>query len=130
MITNKLFVGFVKRLRYNFMLILLFLAINNLNAQFSQNKRADKLFTQSKYEHALNIYLSIYQSKKPAEDSLVIIDKIAQCYRLTRNNENALIWYKKLLNIQESNNITYFYYAQLLNSSGQKVLAEKWFKKY
>jgi len=130
MITNIILERFVRKLKYYFVLILLVSVTNSVNAQFSTNKRADKLFIQSKYEQALNIYLNIYQVKKTDQDSLVIIDKIARCFRLSRNNENALIWYKKLVNTQGHSQIAYFHYAELLNSFGHNDKAEKWFLKY
>ncbi len=64
MITNIMLERFVRKLKYYFVLILLVSVTNSVNAQFSTNKRADKLFIQSKYEQALNIYLNIYQVKK------------------------------------------------------------------
>ncbi len=98
----------------------------NIQAQ-SSLKKANKLFESMAYEKAIPKYMSAYK-KDSTNNELVI--KLADCYRLTKNNAEAEKWYGKAIKNGKAKSINYLYYAQALMSNGKYAEARKWLEEY
>lgn len=73
-------------------------------------KKFEKVFEKSKYKDAKY--------------------KLADCYRLTGNNEKALALYARLVRSAESPNQLKYYYAQALMRAGDYKNAKVWFENF
>jgi len=72
---------------------------------------ADNLFERYEYFNALKIYQRL--AEKSNADGL-IVERVADCYRLMGDYNNAEEWYAKAIGYGEAQPIDHFYYAEIL----------------
>ena len=112
--------------KYIFLTLFALLQVGQLFAQDSRLIKANKLYDQLAFASAIPIYENILKKKRVPE----AIAKLADCYRLTHDYENAQVWYASLVNIPDVNPIEYIRYAQILMINEQYILAKDWFVQY
>lgn len=99
-------------------LLIVFFSLNiPINSQTNTFSKGDKKFAQLKYQSALKSYLKLLK-QNPA-DSVKIQEKIAACYSILDNTQNAEIWYKKAIQNGEKSNEIKFALAQVLRQNGK-----------
>ncbi|MDG3583531.1 OmpA family protein [Galbibacter pacificus] len=113
-------------LRYSFVLFL-FLEGFSLNAQYGKQKKADALFNKYSFIKSSQTYKELIDNNY---NVAYAERKLADCYFMLRDPENAAIYYKKA--IQQPNiPIDYYYnYAVVLRGLGEYEEADTWLKKF
>lgn len=91
---------------------------------FEKGVHFDTLFV---FDNALKYYTK-FQKKNP--DNYNVTNKIAHIYRVTGNNENAAIWYSKLIVIPDATPEATYHYANVLRALGKYDEAKEYFEKY
>lgn len=81
-------------------------------AQSDALKKANKLYDSFGYAEAIPLYLKLVEKEN---DPNTII-KLAECYRLTNQYNEAIRYYDKVVKIANINPEYYFYYAELLRN--------------
>jgi OOP family OmpA-OmpF porin len=79
--------------------------------QLNKMQLADKLFERDEYFKSLSIYLKLAKKSQP---KLHAVERVADCYRLMNDYDNAEIWYQKTLAFPEAQITDHFYYAEML----------------
>ncbi len=87
---------------------------------------ADKAYELYNYEAALKLYQEAYR-KKPTYD---IAQRIAECYRMQDQYENAEKWYATTIKYKESKALDYYHYASMLRMNGKYKEAIDAFQNY
>jgi outer membrane protein OmpA-like peptidoglycan-associated protein/tetratricopeptide (TPR) repeat protein len=89
------------------------LFIQPLHAQEQPGKRAqaDRLFERYEYFKSLNLYLDLANADNPA---LIVVERVADCYRLMNNYNQAEQWYARVVTYPGSRPIDHYYYAEAL----------------
>lgn len=82
----------------------------------SSLKKADKHFENYEFALALPVYKEAIQKRKP---DLPTVERIATAYRLTRQNQEAELWYSKVVAMPGRPPMNLFYYAEALRSNGK-----------
>lgn len=82
----------------------------------SSLKKADKHFENYEFALALPVYKEAIQKRKP---DLPTVERIATAYRLTRQNQEAELWYGKVVAMPGRPPMNLFYYAEALRSNGK-----------
>ncbi len=95
---------------------------------FSQINRGRSQYELFKYEDAIVSFKKVI-SKSNSKDKQEATNKIAHCYRLTRDNKSALLWYSKAVKYRKVKQDIYFYYAISLRGVGRYKEAAVEFKK-
>lgn len=97
--------------------ILVFLLVLTLGSPLyaqeltSRRTQADRLFDRAEYFRSLNLYLKLAEVDNP---QVSVLERVADCYRLMNNYEQAEDWYSRLSNTSGINPIDIFYYAEVL----------------
>jgi len=89
--------------------------------------KGDKEYAKFAYRSAVNFYLKGY---KKDTSNLYVQQKIADCYRLLNNQGKAEIWYRRLIEKDQSESENYLYYAQALESNRKYEKSKRWYQKY
>jgi outer membrane protein OmpA-like peptidoglycan-associated protein/tetratricopeptide (TPR) repeat protein len=110
-------------------ILILVLAIMGNFRLSAQMKHANKLFEQYKYSTAVPLY------KKATEDKDIQVRKeatvrLADCYRLMNNANEARSWYAKAVTFEGVDSINYYYLGIALRSLANYDEAEKAFLNY
>jgi tetratricopeptide (TPR) repeat protein len=105
-------------------ILILVLAIMGNFRLSAQMKHANKLFEQYKYSTAVPLY------KKATEDKDIQVRKeatvrLADCYRLMNNANEARSWYAKAVTFEGVDSINYYYLGIALRSLANYDEAEK-----
>ncbi|WP_462266779.1 OmpA family protein [Mucilaginibacter sp.] len=79
--------------------------------QLTGRQLADRAFERYEYARSLNLYLGLI-GKTSYE--VLVIERIADCYRLMNDDVNAEAWYSRLQNEPEASRNAAFYYAEAL----------------
>ncbi|MDB5031161.1 OmpA family protein [Mucilaginibacter sp.] len=114
-------------------IIILILLLNGLIIQaiaqeaLTKKEIADILFERYEYFKSLNIYLVLAERNNP---KLQVVERVADCYRLMNNYENAEIWYKKAITYPKASLIDTYYYAETLLHNKNIKEAREQFKLY
>lgn len=98
----------------------------SVHAQSGLLKRADHAYQKLDFTEAIRLYEKALKSKF---DKTAMI-RLADCYRLTNQYEEAAQQYAKVVDIKQLPPVNYFYYAQSLMNNGMFREAEKWFLHY
>lgn len=101
--------------RINIFLTVFLLALSI--SAFSQVKKANKHFELFEYAEAIPYYLKAVDSDNSNERS-ISVQRLADCYRMTRNFAEAKKWYEQALTVPNADPINYFYLGQSLRSLG------------
>ncbi|MFT4662647.1 MAG: tetratricopeptide (TPR) repeat protein, partial [Patiriisocius sp.] len=106
---NKRNTNIIFRLRtLGAFLVLVFLS-TSINAQI---KKGDKMFNKFEYEKALTAYEIEYNDNATANPYLT--RRIGMTYRHLGDIESSAIWFKRTLDLDQSNKLDYLYYAESL----------------
>jgi len=116
----------IKRIAVFFLLIL---CCGQLRAQELKGRRtqADRLFDRAEYFKALDLYQRLYDDGSP---NVEIPERIADCYRLMNNYEQAENWYGRLLKTPGARVVDVFFYAEALLRNKKFDLAKEMYKRY
>ncbi len=90
-------------------------------------KQANKAYYNKAYNDAIPLYL--YSVKKDSSFHASTIN-LADCYRLTNDAINAELWYKKVVNLKESEPIHQLYLGEALMENKKYDEAKKWLELY
>lgn len=97
-----------------------------LPAQNRFKKQADEQFKQLAYASATKYYKKAL-TKEFDPDCII---KLAECYRLMNDYEQAAIWYEKVMQLQNKPSLTLFYYGHSLLQSQQYDQARLRFQQF
>jgi len=110
--------------------VILFLQIllfsSQLLAQNKQLDKANKRYQIKKYAEAIPLYEEGLE-KKPNLSAKV---RLAYCYRVNNNIENAVKLYTEIVQHKRAKPITWYYYGEALMSQGKYAEAKVWLTKY
>ena len=112
---------------FKILLILFFLPLVSGIAQTKQLGKADKYFSEFRYQMALNQYQRIY---KKEQSVFYVTRRIADCYRLTNQASKAVEWYKMCLEFRDVDTLVYFHLAGQLQKNGNSQEASLYLKEY
>ena len=93
-----------------------------------QISKANKHFLLYEFSLAIPIYEKIIEKEKPGYQEAV--PKLADCYRLTNDFDQAELWYSRAVKLDEVDPVTYFHYGQVLRTNEKYDLAASQFYKY
>jgi len=95
--------------------------------QLSKKQLADKLFERYEYYKALNLYLPIADKNNP---DVRVVERVADCYRLTNDSKNAENWYANAINYNNAQVIDWYYYAEALLQNNKLKEAKTQYSAY
>jgi outer membrane protein OmpA-like peptidoglycan-associated protein len=96
-------------------------------AQFNQEKKADQLYESFAYSKAAEIYEKLYQEGNTSPN---IVQRLAYSFDKMLDYKKALVYYSKLVQLEEHKAEDFYEYAQLLRIAGQFEDSKKWLEKY
>lgn len=110
-------------------LLLITSLITGVKAQEQPDTKqlADNLFERYEYFNALKIYKRL--AERSNADALTI-ERVADCYRLMGDYNNAEEWYAKSVSYGEARPIDHFYYAEILLRNKKFKDAREQYKQY
>lgn len=108
----------------NFNFVLLGLALCSCASINYRNGNAS--YEEYAYADAIKKFERVFEKSKYKDAKY----KLAECYRLTGNNEKALALYARLVRMSESPNQIKYYYAQALMRAGDYKNAKTWFENF
>ena len=110
--------------------VILFLQIilfsSQLVAQNKQLDKANKRYQIKKYAEAIPLYEEGLE-KNPNLSAKI---RLAYCYRVNNNIENAAKLYAEIVQHRRAKSITWYYYGEALMSQGKYAEAKVWLTKY
>lgn len=111
------------------LLLLVISLIAGVKAQEQPDTRqlAENLFQRYEYFNALKIYKRLAEKSNP---DWLIVQRVADCYRLMGDYNNAEEWYAKVIGYEESESINHFYYAEVLLRNKKFGDAKEQYKQY
>ncbi|HHG85356.1 MAG TPA: tetratricopeptide repeat protein [Bacteroidetes bacterium] len=98
-----------------------------LQAQDKALDRADRLFKETYYPQALEIYAK-FVKENPRNKRATL--RLAECYRLTNDSRNAYRWYARVVKFKGIKPLVWFDYGQVLMVNRKYEAAIPWFEKY
>jgi len=115
----------MKRLKIIFMCVLATFSIS-LSAQKQQFKKADKYYKSKNYSQAI----PLYKEGLAIKANLAKQTKLANCYRMINQIEEAEKLYEEIVKKPKAKTNTYYYYAETLMSNQKYDRAKYWFEQY
>jgi outer membrane protein OmpA-like peptidoglycan-associated protein/tetratricopeptide (TPR) repeat protein len=102
----------VNMIRYILGFLLVTLLFKPLHAQelTSRRTQADRLFDRAEYFKSLDLYLKLADINA----DVTVMERVADCYRLMNNYEQAEEWYARVVNLKGIHPIDVYYYAEVL----------------
>jgi tetratricopeptide (TPR) repeat protein len=94
-----------------------------------QLKPANKLYSQLKYNQAIPYFLKVVNGKKD-ENKKEATWKLAECYRLTNNLQEANVWFEEAFKFQNLPTELFLHYGTVLRNLGQYNDAKVQFETY
>jgi outer membrane protein OmpA-like peptidoglycan-associated protein/tetratricopeptide (TPR) repeat protein len=79
--------------------------------QLTKMQLADNLYDRDEYFKSVSIYLELAKKGQPKVHA---VERVADCYRLMNDYENAEVWYQKAVAYPEAQVIDHYYYAEML----------------
>ncbi|WP_295652455.1 OmpA family protein [uncultured Mucilaginibacter sp.] len=79
--------------------------------QPTKKQQADQLFERYEYYKSLNLYLDLASKNNP---DLGILERVAECYRLTNNYASAEEWYARVADDERASPQCIYAYAEVL----------------
>lgn len=95
--------------------------------QLSRKQQADVLFNRFEYFNAAKLYLPIAERKNP---DVKVVEKLADCYRMMNDYEQAEKWYGKAVADQKAKPMSRYYYAEALQRNKKFDLAKDQYRAY
>lgn len=111
-------------MKISFFHIVIFLFI--CTSSFAQLERANKYYDAKEYTKAIKAYENILKEKEHPE----ALEKIADCYRLTKKYQQAELYYERLLKNPDVPKINHLYYGLMLKNNNKIDEAKEQFKIY
>lgn len=110
-------------------IVILFLFTNKLSAQTIDNfKAGEKEYSLLRYKTAIPYYLSAFRNDS---SKVILTERLANCYRLIKDYQNAEKWYNRLYRLKETlSNNDLKYYAEALANNGKYKESEEIFNSY
>lgn len=93
-------------------------------------KEADNAFKNEAYFGAIDMYKNAYAKSKDAESKARMLFQIAECYRLTLDYDQQVIWYNKSLKAKFDDPKALLYLAQAYQRTGDFTQAVEYYNKY
>src|ERR1035437_6359788 len=87
-------------------------------------KKADSYYNNNEYAKAIHLY------KKASKKNNDALRKLANCYRIMKNYQQAEIYYEKLVAKKPSDPMAYYYYAETLLNNNKYDETKKEFLTY
>lgn len=98
-----------------FRIILLFSLVSLVPLDVvAQMGRANRLYSSYQFTKAIPLFL-----KKARTGNREAMEKLADCYRQTKNYTQAEIWYRKAIESGSSDNLVHLYYGEVLKTNGK-----------
>lgn len=109
-------------------LIILIFAISSVSvvAQMKKGRKQHQLFL---YKDAIKSFEKVIK-KNQEKNMQEATTKLADCYRMLRDNQNTFEWYQKAVQFAKVEPQTIYYYAESLRGVGKYIEAAKEFRKY
>ncbi|MCB8994279.1 MAG: OmpA family protein [Bacteroidales bacterium] len=122
----------MKRIHIIFILLLQICVIMPAAAQNKKDKdhKAKMAFNAGEYYKAVDLYKTAYNKIKDKNKQNEVIFKIAECYRIVRDNRKAELWYKKAISKNYQDPLVYLRYGEMLMMSENYQDAVVQFKRY
>lgn len=98
-----------------------------LPAQSILRNQADKAVQSLDYQTAIVLYQQILSHHT---DDPEVMAKLADCYRLTNDAEQAAQWYAEVVKYPKCDPVNKLYYAMMLQMNGKCKEAKPWFAEY
>lgn len=105
----------------------MFLILISLSSM-AQIKKGDKLFSKFEYEKALAAYEKAYNEEASANPYLT--RRIGLTYRNLGDIESSAIWFKRTLDLDQSNSLDFLYYAEALKFIEEYDKSIEYYSKY
>lgn len=100
---------------------------NPVPEKSSSAKSGDKLFAKLKFEKAIGKYTN---GLGKDADTLYLIQRIAECYRITGNTVEAEKWYAKVADLPYASAALKYNYAEVLRNNKNYTAAQKYYEAY
>src|SRR5476651_454707 len=99
--------------KYILIVLFIMLCCRPVQAQevLALRTQADRLFDRAEYFKSLDVYLRLLQVSNPP---VVVIERVADCYRLMYNYDQSEQWYARLAGTAGIKPIDILYYAEVL----------------
>lgn len=110
-----------------FLMVMLFFGTVQAQEIISRRTQADRLFDRAEYYKALDVYLKLTESDNV---SPAVIERVADCYRLMNNYDQAEVWYARLANSKSISGVDIYNYAEILLRNKKFDKAREQFKHY
>src|SRR6218665_23168 len=108
------------------MLVGLLLFVVIAHTEFAKLKRANQYYENYDYKKAIQLYTKAVKKSDNAE----ALEKLANSYRLTKNYQQAEVYYARLMKQPSVSPISHFYYGMVLKNNGKIDEAKEEFKRY
>lgn len=114
-------------IKFSFLLFAILLLGSPLAfAQKQLLQKADKLYKNKSFAQAIPVYEELLEEKR----NLTAQTKLANCYRMTNQINEAERILEKVVQHERANSNAFFYYGEVLMSNEKYDEAKKWFAKY
>jgi len=112
-------------------LVFLVLQTGKVLAQHNAGSDADKAFETEQYTVAIDLYKKAYNKikKNKAEKSRVLF-RLAECYRMTNDEKQAINWYSRVVKSNYPDPIAHLYLADALKADEQYAEAVVEYNEY
>ncbi len=117
----------MKKIAVLILLIINVIALANAQEQPTKKNIADNFFERYEYAKAVVIYLELAAQNNP---KIHAVERIADCYRLMEDYDNAETWYQKATAYPDAAIIDYYYYAEILLRNKKFKEAKEQYKEY
>ncbi len=92
-------------------------------------KQGDKAFELFDFYGAVKYYQKALNRPKKGEDTIYLVQRIADSYKQLNDPANAEVWFKKLVD-KKLDNKNLFYYAEALRANQNYPLAKQYYQQY
>lgn len=109
-------------------LLTLLIAFFSVSSTFGQEALyiGDELYTELKFIEAIDFYEQALKSKP----SLPIVERLANCYRFTKNTEKAEVYYFKAIAYPDCPPVDYYYLGLMMKANRKYDASKQFFLKY
>jgi peptidoglycan-associated lipoprotein len=120
----------MKILNFSIFILLIFSFSAITRAEGSKLKKANEAFDAGEYSTAIEKFRDAYDVVEDKAKKTEIIFKIAECYRHLNDPVHSELWFKKSIERNYQNPLTYLYYADALKMQMKYKDAEENYRKY